>query len=135
MSKVLIITDHFKEASRLGSILDDRLAEVELLTADQLKAFKPVTGSRLVAASGLVDALGGMDALTGVARELRCEQMLIINSSADMFNIDTAMNGKYLMLDLPEDASGENKPQSRARDYGLQLAATLICETFSCCRW
>ena len=130
MSKVLIITDHFKEASRLGSILDDRLAEVELLTADQLKAFKAVTGSRLVAASGLVDALGGMEALTAVARELRCDQMLIINSCADTFNLKSEMNGKCLMLDLPEDAAGVNKQQSRARDYGLQLAATLICETF-----
>ena len=130
MSKVLIITDHFKEASRLGSILDDRLAEVELLTADQLKAFKAVTGSRLVAASGLVDALGGMEALTAVARELRCDQMLIINSCADTFILKSEMNGKCLMLDLPEDAAGVNKQQSRARDYGLQLAATLICETF-----
>ena len=130
MSKVLIITDHFKEASRLGSILDDRLAEVELLTADQLKAFKAVTGSRLVAASGLVDAFGGMEALTAVARELRCDQMLIINSCADSFILKSEMNGKCLMLDLPEDAAGVNKQQSRARDYGLQLAATLICETF-----
>ena len=119
-----------KEASRLGSILDDRLAEVELLTADQLKAFKAVTGSRLVAASGLVDAFGGMEALTAVARELRCDQMLIINSCADSFILKSEMNGKCLMLDLPEDAAGVNKQQSRARDYGLQLAATLICETF-----
>ena len=130
MSKVLIITDHFKEASRLGSILDDRLADVELLGADQLKAVKAGAGSRLVAASGLVDALGGMDALTAVARELRCEQMLIINSHADSFSLAPAMNGKCLMLDLPAEAYGENKPQSRARDYGLQMAATLICETF-----
>ena len=130
MSKVLIITDHFKEASRLGSILDDRLADVELLGADQLKAVKAGAGSRLVAASGLVDALGGMDALTAVARELRCEQMLIINSHADSFSLAPAMNGKCLMLDLPAEACGENKPQSRARDYGLQMAATLICETF-----
>ena len=125
MSGVLIIQDHFNEANRLATILGDRLAEVETLSMDQLKAHKPAAGCRLVASAAFVEGIGGLTATTTLARDLRVDQMLIINSLADAFNLEPTMNGKCLLLDLP----GASTVSDRALDYGLQLAATLISDS------
>ena len=125
MSGVLIMQDHFNEANRLATILGDRLAEVETLSMDQLKAHKPAAGCRLVASTAFVEGIGGLTATTTLARDLRVDQMLIINSLADAFNLEPTMNGKCLLLDLP----GASTVSDRALDYGLQLAATLISDS------
>ena len=68
MSGVLIIQDHFNEANRLATILGDRLAKVETLSMDQLKAHKPAAGCRLVASTAFVEGIGGGTATTTPAR-------------------------------------------------------------------
>lgn len=92
---------------------------------DQLKAHKPAAGCRLVASAAFVEGIGGLTATTTLARDLRVDQMLIINSLADAFNLEPTMNGKCLLLDLP----GASTVSDRALDYGLQLAATLISDS------
>ena len=134
MSGLLIVQDRFLNADMLVSVLGDRLADVELVSADKMSNRKLTGACRFVCSASFTEKIGGVAAAANLAREVRAEQMLIIDDNASEFALRTQMNGKCLLLDMPKSHLKQGahdlvNPADRAGNYGLQLAATLLCDT------
>lgn len=121
---VHIVEDRFEAAGKLAGIMQARMAEA-LLVAGGLKgvaAGEAVTA--LVVSKAFADAQGGQAKLIEAARQMRASQIMIIDEAAAGFAITPELGGKCLLLDMP----ASDKDMSADRHYGLQMAATLLCD-------
>jgi two-component system response regulator FlrC len=127
MTDILIETTSIAPADRLADLIDRRR-----LTSMRSEGFADIEalprGAAIAVGADAEVRAGGASALIEKLRPLRPRLVLILETDAARFTCRAELGGRLVRLSLPAGAGAGRT----ARDYGLMLAADLLCRDATC---
>ena len=104
----------------LAALLADRMLTVSDAGGDVTGDIKTTT---YVCSAAFEASIGGEDAVLAKGRAARAGRMMIVDEDASVFAVSETHGGKLIRLAIPVA-----KVSDVSRNYGLQLAATLLSD-------
>ena len=120
MSTIRLEHDRFTAGGTLAGLLADRMLTVSDAGGDVTGDIKTTT---YVCSAAFEASIGGEDAVLAKGRAARAGRMMIVDEDASVFAVSETHGGKLIRLAIPVA-----KVSDVSRNYGLQLAATLLSD-------